>query len=207
MKNIEINLGKDCNNHCKFCMSADAEAAALKFIEIAELKKELKKYKSQGYDSLGFLGGEVTLYNGLIPVVKYSKKIGFSKIHLVTNGRLLCDNKFLQDLIKAGITRFSVSIHSHIESVEDDLTQVKGSFSQKLRGLKNLINYKKSGDIKSNISINLVINKKNYNVIDKTILFFNKMGINDFRLNFIWPKGNTINYYDEILLTYDDFLP
>ncbi len=207
MANIEINLGKACNNKCKFCMSINSAPEHLKFADLQILQDELNKFKEQGYDSLGFLGGEATLYPQFVDLVKYANDIGFKQIHLITNGRKLQDKEYLLDLVNSGVTRFSVSIHSYKSEIEDNLTQIKGGFKEKLSGLKNLRNLINSGQIKTELSANLVINKKNYFDLDKFLMFFSKLGINNFRFNFLWPRGNAEDFYNELLITYNDFLP
>ncbi|MBD3359221.1 MAG: radical SAM protein [Candidatus Buchananbacteria bacterium] len=207
MKNLEINIGKACNNKCKFCMSINSIPEFLRFADFADLKNDLIKYKKQGYDSLGFLGGEVTLYPKLVDLVNLAKELGFKEIHLITNGRNLKDMAYTQSLVENGITRFSLSIHSHCAHVEDDLTQVPGGFKEKIQGLKNLLELSNQGIIKKEICLNLVVNKKNYQDLVKTFSFFSKLGVKNFRFNFMWPRGNASQYFKELLLSYKDFLP
>lgn len=203
MKHVEINLGKVCNNNCLFCMSGNLR----NMVSFGNAKAEVIKSAQNNYKSLGFLGGEVTIYPYIVDLVKIAKNNGFQKIHIISNGRKFADKDFLKELINAGVNRFSVSIHSHLESVEDYLTQKPGAFREKIKGIQNLINFKNQSLFKDNISINFVINKKNYQEILISLQYFVKLGINDFRFNYMWPEGNASKYYEELLIPYNMFAP
>ncbi|MCX6746265.1 MAG: radical SAM protein, partial [Candidatus Parcubacteria bacterium] len=135
-----------------------------------------------------------------LKIVKLAKILGFKIIHIISNGRKYNNEKFLGQLIKNGVNRFSVSIHSHQPEVEDYLTQRPGGFEEKIQGLKNLVK------LNQHISVNLVINNLNYKDILETLSFFKELGINDFRLNFIWLHGRAKDNKD-LFLKYSDFLP
>lgn len=190
MKNLELNLGKACNNKCVFCVSGDSRPVTKRFIDLETIKKELDFFYKKGSRALGFLGGEPTIYPGILDAVRYAKKIGYKRIALTTNGTRLADNKFCIDLINAGVNRFTISIHSHKAEVEDRLTRVPGNFDKKIKGIKNLVRLKKKGFLKENVSLNAVIHAKNYKNLSNMVDFFSKLGIDDIRFNFIRPEGS-----------------
>lgn len=176
-----------------------------RFVSLPTIKREIEKAGQNGYNSLGFLGGEPTIYPSILDLIKHAVQCNFKKIHIVSNGRRYSDKKFLKNLLDSGVTRFSVSVHSHQESTEDNLTKVKDGFKEKIRGIKNLTEFSGRGLIKEPISINIVVNKMNYQNMPDTIKFFNKMGVNDFRLNFIRPEGRAADNFNEVVLKYSDF--
>jgi len=201
-KHVEINLGNVCNNRCIFCMVYDI--GKKKFASAENVRRELDYYGKEGFTSLGFLGGEPTIYPNIIDIVRYANHCGFTEIHMVSNGRMFSNKSFLRKLIDSGVTRFSVSIHSHIESVEDSLTRVPGGFKQKIEGIKNLVYLKKRGLIQQPISANIVINKKNIEHLPGTVDFLYKLGITRFRLNFIRPKGRAMKNFDILVPMYSE---
>ncbi|MCX6743845.1 MAG: radical SAM protein [Candidatus Parcubacteria bacterium] len=203
MKNIDINIGNICNNKCKFCM---VEHDARNFVDFNKIKGDIIQAKKQGFESIGFLGGEFTLHPDIIAILKLCKLLKFKIVHIISNGRRFQDKFFLIKLIEAGANRFSVSIHSHRAEVEDKLTQAKGGFDEKIQGLRNLISLYKDGKIKYHVSINLVINKGNYLEIPKTLEYFNHLGIKDFRLNFMWIRGRA-KESKELYLKYQELMP
>lgn len=205
IKHIEINLGKVCNNRCLFCMTGSNNP--ISFVPFSEVKKEIENYSRKGFTSLGFLGGEPTIYPNIIEAVEYAKISGFKVIHLVSNGRRYSDMNFLKSLIRSGVNRFSVSIHSHIPEIEDELTQVNGGFEHKIRGIKNLITCQRKGLIKSRISINIVINKLNHKTLLETLVFFKRLGITEFRLNYMRPEGRAFSNFDKLGVRYSECVP
>jgi radical SAM protein with 4Fe4S-binding SPASM domain len=207
VKDIEINLGKICNNRCIFCMTENADFESHKFATLQEVKAELKEYKKRGFNSIGFLGGEPTLHPNIIEIIAFAKKTNIGKLHLVTNGRRLADKRFVENLFKAGIDRISVSLHSHLPEIEDSFTCVEGSFEQKLAGLQNVFKYRKKMNYKCDLSQNIVLNKMNLKKLPVTINFFSKMGVSDFRINFIQPLGRAENMFQELVPRYSDVKP
>jgi len=205
IKNVEINIGKVCNNNCRFCMSGRDEAKKLGFVAKETIIKEITKKANEGYNSVGFLGGEFTLHPDVLEILAVAKKNNFEIIHIISNGRKYQDKEFLQELIDAGANRFSVSVHSNQENIEDYLTQRKGSYNEKLKGILNLLDYYKQGIIRNSISLNLVINKLNYQNLDQFILFFSRLGIKNFRFNYMWPEGNVLMNKKLIVRYYDLF--
>lgn len=201
-KKVELNLGLVCNNFCKFCMN-DEPPKKRRFVSSEILKKELRDFRKKGCNAVGFLGGEPTIYPGLIEIIELASKIGYQGIHLVSNGRKYKDRDFLQRLISSGATRFYVSIHSHRPEIEDFLTSVKGGFKEKIKGISNLVFFKKRGLIKDNILLNSVINKYNYRYLPNIIFFFRKnFGLTDFRFNFIQPAGRALKNYNILVPKY-----
>jgi|GEM_PF-409467 len=202
IKHIEINIGKICNNKCIFCKGAGTKEF---FVSADKIKKEIDTMSDKGYLSLGLLGGEPTIYPGIENIISYARLKGFAEIHIITNGRKLADMKFLHMLVRSGATRISVSVHSHLAEIEDKLTGIKGGFSQKIAGLENLVELKKNNKLSGNVAINIVINKYNYENLDKTIIFFKKMGLSEFRLNFVRPDGLCLIDFDRIVPRFREF--
>jgi len=204
-KHVEINFGKVCNNKCLFCMTKRDDL--FPFVSLPDVKREIDEFSRKGFNSLGFLGGEPTIYPWIKEAVSHARDAGFKEIHIVSNGRRYCDMRFLHMLIDAGATRFSVSIHSHIPEVEDRLTQARGGCRQKLAGLKNLAVCKNEGLIKCRISINIVINRLNYRTLPDSISFFRGMGFSEFRLNSMRPEGRAFSNFDQLGVRYSDCMP
>lgn len=206
-KRVELNLGLVCNNSCRFCMNAQS-ARERKFVDARVIKRELRDLKDKGYNAVGFLGGEPTIYPGILDVAGYASGTGYRDIYMVTNGRKLSDKKFLAGLIESGIRRFNVSIHSHDARIEDYLTSVRGSFRQKIEGIVNLAYFRDRGLIGANIALNTVVNKRNYRRLARTMCFFlDNFGIKDFRFNFIRPEGRVLDDFEALVPRYEQAAP
>jgi cyclic pyranopterin phosphate synthase len=202
---VDVNLGKVCNNRCRFCMTTDIERPI--FVPKHEVLEEIEKLARMGFVSLGFLGGEPTIYPGITEIIRHAREVGFMEVHIVSNGRRYSDKNFLKSILESGATRFSVSIHCHIPEIEDYLTQVKGGFEQKIKGLANLMEFKRQGRIRDNIALNIVLTSKNYEQLPKTLAFFRSMGFTEFRLNFMRPEGRSLKNIDDLFVSYTQFQP
>lgn len=206
-KEVQLNLGKVCNNLCKFCMT-DIPLNKRKFIPFSQIKKELKQFRDKNYNVVGFLGGELTIYPQIIELVAFADRLGYKRINLVSNGRRYSNMGFLKKLAQAGNIKFYISIHSHEEKTEDFLTSINGGFREKIQGLYNLNLLRKKEIIKEKISVNLVVNKLNYKVLPRTLLFyFKNFDIKDFRLNFIKPDGRAMDNFKILVPTYKKIMP
>jgi len=91
IEHIEINLGKVCNNKCLFCMVYENKDILNKFVPSKQIKKELKHFRNKNYKSVGFLGGEPTVYPNILEIIRYAKELGYEEIHMVSNGRKFSD--------------------------------------------------------------------------------------------------------------------
>src|SRR5436190_911475 len=116
-------------------------------------------------------------------------ELGYTRVAVCSNGMKYDDAAFVRALVDAGVTRFAVSVHSHLPEVELDLVKVPDALERKVAGLKNLLAERAAGRLPDNVSINPVLNKKTYRHIVEFLYFFEGLGINDIRFNFIRPEG------------------
>ncbi|MDD5067509.1 MAG: radical SAM protein [bacterium] len=206
-KEIQIYIGKVCNNLCKFCID-DEPLKDRKFIPPSSIKRTLKEYAKKNYNVVGFFGGEVTVYPRLEDMIGYASSLGYKRINLVSNGRRYSDIGFLTRIVNAGNIRFYFSVHSHQEHLEDHLTSVKGGFREKIKGLYHLHRLQRAGLIRERIFLNLVINKLNYRSLPQIILFyFRNFGIRDFRFRCIRPLGRALHNTGLLNFRYAALLP
>lgn len=194
-KHIEISLGMACNNKCLFCLNKGPR----KFVPFAQVVKEAEKFAAQGYNSVGFIGGDPTIYPNIADLGCRIRDAGFKHIHIISNGRRFHKIEFLDALISAGFNRFSVSIHSHRAEVEDRLTGIPGGHDQKISGLKNLLTRFQEQAFRDRVAVNIVMNKLNVPDLDDTIRFFSSLGVTDMRLLIIRPEGRVLDRFDELV--------
>ena len=188
-KNLELNVGMACNNRCVFCMSGDVASSERRWLPLERAKEELRHFYGKGCRSLGFLGGEPTAYPHLLECIGYARSLGYQRIALCSNGTKFSDPDFVRDVIDAGTTRFTVSIHSHTAEMENALTGLPGNFDRKLKGLRLLREYREKGRLPDNVSLNPVLNKKTLSDLEAYIEFFRGEGFDDIRFNYIWPQS------------------
>lgn len=206
-RNVEINIGKTCNNKCVFCLDGMPTKEDKAFMPFEDMLAELDRYRAEGHLSVGFLGGEPTTYPWIVESVAHAHRIGFTRIALATNAMMLRREAFLDKLIDAGLTRTTISMHGHTAALEDKLTMVPGGFEKKCTAIRNLLARKAQGHLADGVSVNIVLNGWNYRVLPKMMkFFFDTMKLDDLRVNFVRPEGYAEGNPD-LTPTYSDVVP
>lgn len=207
-KHIEINIWKACNNKCKFCMSSKPELWDIKFVPADKLKEKISKYAEQWFNSIWFLWWDISIYPKFYEIIEYSKKVGFQEIQIITNWMVFSSKSMCQKVIDWWLTRINMSIHSHIDEVENYLTWVTSWLKKKLQAIDNFNEFYQQWFLKSPISINIVLNSRNLQSIVETVLYYYKVkNIKDIRINFIWLDKDIKENWDDLKISYTEFLP
>lgn len=189
-RRVEIHLGTLCNNLCAFCMSSMNRDGHEPWADLERVKEELRHFRAEGCRSAGFLGGEPTVYPHIVEAIAYAKSLGYDRVALCTNGTRLSDPAFCEALAAAGLTRATLSVHSHRAELEDGpITGVPGNLARKLAGIKNLLALRAAGRLPGNIALNPVLCRPNLDEMREYIDFFGALGLDDIRFNYIWPQG------------------
>jgi len=193
-----ISITGLCNNNCMFCLDGSRPDKSHK--DIASLKEEISA--SKGNSKLIISGGEPTIHPDVVELVRFGKECGFSKIQVITNGRMFASQKFTDDMVEAGLNEVTFSIHGFDPAMHDGLTRVPGSFKQILRGVKNV---RKHGLI---INTDTCMTLSNYRQIPDIIRFIvEKVGIDEVNLMTMVPQGNAWKYKDKVMCDYEKMLP
>jgi len=189
-KNVEINIGKACNNRCVFCIDGLPKAEDRSYMPLEQMKSEIDRYAADGFRSLGFLGGEPTTYPKLAQSIAYARERGFTRITIATNATKLRLTHFTDKILEAGLTRVTVSMHGHTAELEDKLTRVPGNFDKKCTALHYLVQKRAEGYLPDGLSVNIVLNGWNHRYLPKMMKFFYEdIGLEDIRVNFVRPEG------------------
>lgn len=191
-----------CNNNCLFCLDGERPDKYHKNKE--EIKKEIYTARKSGCTKLILSGGDPTIHPNIIEFVKYSSKLGFSKIQVITNGRMFASKRFTKDIIEAGLHEVTFSIHGFNSDIHDELTRVPGSFKQVKKGVKNV------RETNSNMIINTdsCITQKNYTYMPKIIKYIvNVLNINEVNLMTMVPQGKAWEHKNDIMCNYEEIAP
>ena len=188
-KRVEINLGRLCNLECQFCMSSSTHKGRDNRLECLDnAMDELRELYSPGA-YVNFLGGEPTAHREITQLIDAAQKLGYKRISLCTNGILSADMNRARELVEAGLTRVTLSVHSHSPDVEDGLTHRKGAFHLKEQAVRNYVALHQEYSTINPPALNTVVHKKNYKHLREFLSYFNKLGVREFRLNALRPEG------------------
>ena len=180
----DIPFWNKCNNKCVMCTNLPAFARPA--VEHYGLKGQIKKLEryckglgpvylknADRAEFVNLTGGEPTLHPDFFKLLSYFRsRLPGVPITLLSNGRRFADGKFSGKFCAIARPPFFVAIALHGPSarVHDAVAGVKGSFSQTVRGLKNLLAVPGA----PRLEIRLILHKKNLAVLDKTLAFLLK---------------------------------
>jgi MoaA/NifB/PqqE/SkfB family radical SAM enzyme len=191
-KNVEINIGKACNNRCVFCMDGLPKREDRSYMPWPQMQTELKRWRDENYGSVGFLGGEPTTYPHICDAVAMARDLGFTRIAIATNATKMRLHHFTDRILAAGLTRVTVSMHGHTAELEDRLTRVPGNFDKKVAAIRYMVEKRRRDPtlLKDGLSVNIVLNGWNYKHLLRMMRFFYEdLQVDDLRVNFIRPEG------------------
>jgi molybdenum cofactor biosynthesis enzyme MoaA len=124
-----IRWSETCNNRCVICSlcGGDKKEETVLFEDIL---KQLDEGRKVHHENVEFTGGEPTMRPRLDEAIAYAKKIGYRQIGLSTNGRLLADQVFSQNLVDNGLTEATIALHGPDAATHDRVTNSPGSFDE-----------------------------------------------------------------------------
>lgn len=205
-RNVEINIGKVCNNKCVFCLDGLPATELRRYMPWPDMQAEIRRWYEAGNRSLGFLGGEPTTYPYILEAIRYARDLGFTRIAVATNGTKFFRHDFVDRMLEAGLTRVTMSMHGHRPELEDRLTRVPGNFEKKKSGLQYLIRKRDEGFLPDNVSVNIVVNGWNYRHLPQMLRFFFDLGLDDVRANFVRVEGHAEDDHS-LIPRYRDVVP
>lgn len=160
---LRISATSACNLNCEYCNIR-------KINKINALKKKtLIEIIQAGYNAgirkITWTGGEPTMRNDIVDLVKVAKKIGIEKQSMTTNGIMF--HKIAKELQKGGLTKVNISL----DTTDREIYKSICSFD----GLDHVL---KSIDIATKlfkyVKINCVITKNHFDNIKRMVDFIDK---------------------------------
>jgi sulfatase maturation enzyme AslB (radical SAM superfamily) len=114
-----LALDYRCNLRCIGCHSCNDTGERLASSQAASL---LRWGRERGIDQLWLGGGEPTLREDLLALVREARRVGYREIVLQTNGMRLAYPKYRHAVLEAGITEVRFNVKSHREELHDRLS-------------------------------------------------------------------------------------
>ncbi len=180
---LYTKLGWQCNAACVFCAVGDYRGPRELSTEL--VVEQLKLGREYNATLLTISGGEPTVRHDLPLLVQVARKLGYSGVHIQTNGRALGSEHYCRKLLDAGATKFIVSLHGHTATLHDQLTQAKGSFAQTSRGIHYLAQVGNPRLLQTNTTIVA----DNYSYLLDIVLYLESLGVTRINLSYVQPSG------------------
>ncbi len=135
-----------------------------------EWQRVLQKLWDVGVPHVCFTGGEPTLREDLVEIVRYAEELG-QVTGLLTNGCCLQDQAYLDELLLAGLDHLQITLASHQPEVHDRIVGVEESWEKANAGLRNAI----AGDIY--VVVQVPITPENADTVTETVAYLAEMDV------------------------------
>jgi len=178
---MDLAVTYRCNNDCAHCYNA--RERDYPELDTAHWKLILDKLWELGVPHIVFTGGEPTLRSDLPELIHHAETNG-QITGLNTNARRLSDEKYLQQLIEAGLDHVQITVESCDEQIHDRMVHAKGAFKQTVRGLKNAL------ASPLYVMTNTTMLKTNIHKIPDTLDFLAELGVPTVGLNALIYSGH-----------------
>lgn len=191
-----------CNLNCSYCPFSVSRKSE-KYKNLRELSKEQwLKIVKQGINNgikewMIFGGGEPMMRSeitmGIIMFVK-AHDID-SNCEIITNGTLFT-KEIIEELVRKRLNRIIFSVDGPSANIHDSLRRTPGAFKRTIEAIKIFSEMKKMyNSTKPEIKVNMVINKLNYNKIEKMLELMAFVGCNELALHPMrtYEKNDIIN--------------
>jgi radical SAM protein with 4Fe4S-binding SPASM domain len=178
---MDLAVTYRCNNDCAHCYNARErnfpELSTGQWFRILDQLWEL------GVPHIVFTGGEATLRHDLPELIQHAESNG-QITGLNTNARRLSDERYVQQLVDAGLDHVQVTVESCNEQIHDEMMRAKGAFKQTIVGLKNAL--------QANLYVmtNTTMLRTNVHTIPDTLDFLADIGVPTIGLNALIYSGH-----------------
>ncbi|MCB9787653.1 MAG: radical SAM protein [Deltaproteobacteria bacterium] len=134
---VLLRLTARCNSGCAHCPVADLRE--LPELPLAEAAARIERGRAEGARELVFQRGEATLVRGLLKLVRRARELGYERITLETNGRMLTYPEYVEKLTDAGLTDVAQSVFAHVAPLHDAIDGTAGAFEQAMAGMARVL--------------------------------------------------------------------
>ncbi len=180
---MDLAITYRCNNDCSHCYNA--RERNYPELNTAEWKLTLDKLWDLGVPHIIFTGGEATLRNDLLELIRHAESNG-QITGLNTNARRLADMNYVHQLVDAGLDHVQVTVESCDEQIHDEMMRSKGAFKQTIQGLKNAL------ASKLYVMTNTTMLRTNVHKIPETLDFLADLGVPTIGLNALIYSGHAL---------------
>jgi len=177
---MDLAITYRCNNNCSHCYND--RPRDYPEISTEQWKKIIDKIWELGIPHIVFTGGEPTLRKDLPELISHAEKNG-QITGLNTNGRLLRDIKFVNQLVRSGLDHIQITLESHDPSIHDGMVAKSGAWEETVAGIRNVL------DTPLYVMTNTTMLIGNSGILGQTLAFLGKLGVPTVGLNALIYSG------------------
>jgi radical SAM protein with 4Fe4S-binding SPASM domain len=181
---MDLAVTYRCNNDCPHCYNA--RPRNFEEMSTSDWMHVIDRVWEIGIPHVVFTGGEPTLRNDLPDLIAYAESKG-QITGLNTNARRLGDDRFLNQLIDAGLDHVQITVESHDATIHDDMVNAKGAWRQTFKGLQNAL------DTPLYVMTNTTMLRQNSPFLEDTLDYLAEIGVPTIGLNALIYSGHGLN--------------
>lgn len=178
---MDLAITYRCNNDCAHCYNA--RERDFPELTTAAWKQILDKLWDLGVPHIIFTGGEATLRHDLPELIAHAEANG-QITGLNTNARRLADEKYVAELVEAGLDHVQITVESCEADIHDEMMRAKGAFKQTIAGLMSVLNSPLY------VMTNTTMLRTNVDTIPETLDFLANIGVPTIGLNALIYSGH-----------------
>jgi len=139
-------------------------------LDAEEWRRVLRSLWEVGVPHVCFTGGEPTLREDLVDLVRYAEELG-QVTGLLTDGRRLRERGYLDELLLAGLDHLQITLASHRAELHDEIVGRAGAWQEADGGLRNA----PDGDIY--VVVHIVVTPVNGDSVAETVAYLADLGV------------------------------
>lgn len=182
-KKVILNITYKCNNRCTFCAVGTRTQLDGNFERQREF---LLKYRRLGVELLDIDGGEPTLNPNLVPLIRFARKIGYTRVNVTTNGRMCAYPEYAARLLGSGVSSVLFSVHGADARVHAQNVGVMEAFDQTLAGIRNAVAVRPEH---VELGANITLTKSNTQHLGAVTELVHSLGLRWLNIQFLTPFG------------------
>jgi radical SAM protein with 4Fe4S-binding SPASM domain len=181
---MDLAVTYRCNNDCAHCYNA--RPRDFSEINTSEWKRIIDRLWDIGIPHLVFTGGEPSLRNDLPELIAHAESKG-QITGLNTNARRISDQRYLDQLVSAGLDHVQITVESHDAVIHDAMVNSTGAWKQTILGLRNAL------ETPLYVMTNTTMLRQNSPYLDKTLDFLAEVGVPTIGLNALIYSGHGLS--------------
>lgn len=171
-----------CDLACKHCRADAQPLRDPRELTTAEAKALMDRLREFGPIVFVFSGGDCFKRPDIVELVKYGADLGL-RMGITPATTSLATKELLQQLKDVGLTRVAISLDGSNAEIHDEFRQVKGSFDNGLRILRE------AQEVGLTTQVNTVIRKANIADMDAMTSLMTGLGVVFWEVFFLVPMG------------------
>lgn len=133
---MDLALTYRCNCHCSHCYNA--RSREYPEMTTSAWREVLDRCWDIGIPHICFTGGEATLREDLPNLIAHAQSLG-QITGLLSNGRRLANEGYLNQLMDAGLDHVQITLETHDQGLHDQMVGAKGAWKQTVQGIRNCV--------------------------------------------------------------------